>query len=108
MPRIRRSDRAASPSETQSDWPRWRQSVPSGPELPHAVPAVVAFPLRLQNAHSLARSHCPLHAPAFLAVILLSAFTAKADVVAARAEFTSVSGASLLTDVDEEQLEASK
>ena len=27
------------------------KAVPSGPELPHAVLAVLAFPLRLQNAH---------------------------------------------------------
>ena len=38
-------------SGTRSDWPRRRQSGPTGPEPPHAVPAVLAFPLRLQNAH---------------------------------------------------------
>src|SRR5215831_13785851 len=27
------------------------KAVPCGPELPHVVPAVLAFPLRLQNAH---------------------------------------------------------
>ena len=52
--------------------------------------------------------HCPLLAAAFLAVILLAAFTAKTDVVAARVELASASGASLPTDVDEEKLEASK